>query len=455
VADVLLAARGRDGAAATLREYRDAGGYEALAALRDMAPADLIQRVRDSGLRGRGGAGFPSSVKWSSVPVGEQWDGGPKYLVCNADEMEPGTFKDRVLIEKNPHILIEGMILAGWAQGMSEGFIFIRREYFIPYDILERAIGEAREAGLLGTNVGGHGYAFDIHVHRSGGRYICGEETALLNAFEGRRPTPRAKPPYPAQRGLWGRPTTVHNVETLACVPGIARHGGEWFRKLALNPEGAGTKLYGGSGSIERPLLVERPIGTTLRSLLDEMGGVRGGRALLGVIPGGASTAFITPEHLDVPLDFDPLAKIGSRLGTGTFIVFSEDDCPVRGTLNLQRFFARESCGWCTPCRDGLPYGVWMLERFETGQATAEDLEALDRLYAEIGPNSFCAHAAGAAEPVKGLYAHFRPILEEHVRLGRCPYGERGAMARPEHAPSRRAISGVGETVTATEAIDA
>jgi NADH-quinone oxidoreductase subunit F len=314
------------------------------------------------------------------------------------------------------------MIIAAYAMEMSEGFVFIRREYFRQADILEQALADARAAGLLGEGIGGGAFSFDIHVHRSGGRYICGEETALLNAFEGRRATPRAKPPYPAVRGLWNRPTTVHNVETLACVPGIAAHGAEWFKGLARNPEGAGTKLYGGSGAVAKPACLERPIGTTLRELLDEMGGVSKGRKLLGVIPGGASTAFLTSEHLDVPMDFEPLEKAGSWLGTGTFIVFSEDDCPVRGTLNLQRFFARESCGFCTPCREGLPYGVWLLERLERGEGAREHLDLLDELYREIGPNSFCAHAAGAAEPVKGLYRNFRPILEEHVTAGGCPF---------------------------------
>jgi NADH-quinone oxidoreductase subunit F len=378
--------------------------------------------IKDSGLRGRGGAGFPSGLKWSFVPTGDKHDGGPKYLVCNFDEMEPGTFKDRVIAENNPHVLIEGMILAAYAMEMTDGFIFIRREYFPQARALETAIDEARRAGYLGNGVAGTKWSYDILVHRSGGRYICGEETALLNAFEGRRAQPRAKPPFPATKGLWGRPTTVHNVETLACVPGIVRNGAAWFKGLAKNPEGAGTKLYGGSGSIERPMCIERPIGTTLRELMAEMGGVRDGKKLLGVIPGGASTSFLTPEHLDVPLDFEPVAKVGSRLGTGTFIVFSEDDCPVRGVLNLQKFFARESCGFCTPCRDGLPFGVAILDRIENGRGTMADLDWLDDLYREIGPNSFCAHAAGAAEPVKGLYAHFRHVLEDHVRNGRCTF---------------------------------
>jgi NADH-quinone oxidoreductase subunit F len=431
--DVLLAAKGKNGAAAMLDEYRAVDGYKALdRAVKELKPAEMVQMVKDSGLRGRGGAGFPSGMKWSFVATGDKADGGPKYLVVNGDEMEPGTFKDRVIIEKNPHILIEGIITAAYAMEMTDGFIFIRREYFPQADLLEKAIDEARHAGLLGQSVLGTKWSFDIHVHRSGGRYICGEETALLNAFEGKRAQPRAKPPFPAVRGLWGRPTTVHNVETLACVPGIVRHGADWFKKLAKNPEGAGTKMYGGSGSVERPLCVERPIGTTLRELLDEMGGVRGGKKLLGVIPGGASTAFLTPTHLDVPLDFEPVAKVGSRMGTGTFIVFSEDDCPVRGTLNLQRFFARESCGFCTPCRDGLPLGVALLEKLEAGTATMGDLDWLDELFRNIGPNSFCAHAAGAAEPVRGLYTHFRDILESHVKHGCTFPGARTAKGARE-----------------------
>jgi NADH-quinone oxidoreductase subunit F len=437
---VLLAASADASRAATLREYRDAGGYKGLErALKALSPDDLIQMAKDSGLRGRGGAGFASGVKWGFMQSPAGRDGGPRYLVCNADEMEPGTFKDRVLIERNPHALIEGMALASYAMGMTEAYVFIRREYFEPTRRLEEALAEARREKLLGERLFGSAFGIDIHIHRSGGRYICGEETALLNAFEGRRANPRAKPPYPATHGLWGRPTTVHNVETLACVPGIVAHGAAWFKGLAKNPEGAGTKLYGGSGAVERPMCVERPIGTTLRELLAEMGGVKGGRKLLGVLPGGASTAFITPEHLDVPMDFDPLVKAGARLGTGTFIALSENDCPVRAMVNLQRFFARESCGFCTPCREGLPYGVWLLEKLERGDGTSEDLDLIEHLYREVGPNSFCAHAAGAAEPVAGLYKHFRGILEAHVSERGCPFshevagagaGARGGVAR-------------------------
>src|SRR5262245_40790537 len=285
---VLLAASGDPARAATLGEYRDAGGYRGLErALHELKPEELIQIAKDSELRGRGGAGFASGVKWSFMLAPEGRDGGGRYLVCNADEMEPGTFKDRVLMERNPHALIEGMVIASYAMSMTEAFIFIRREYFEQARRLETALDEARREKLLGERILGSDFSLDIHLHRSGGRYICGEETALLNAFEGRRANPRAKPPYPASHGLWGRPTTVHNVETLACVPGIVANGAAWFKGLAKNPEGAGTKLYGGSGAVERPLCIERPIGTTLRELLAEMGGVKGGRQLLGVIPGG------------------------------------------------------------------------------------------------------------------------------------------------------------------------
>ena len=422
--DVLLSVKaGANGAPASLDQYRAAGGYAGLArALKDFKSDDLIQMVKDSGLRGRGGAGFPSGMKWSFVPRGDKWDGGPKYLLCNADEMEPGTYKDRVLFEHNPHALIEGMLLAAYGMEMTEGFVFIRREYFRQADDFERSLHEARRAGLLGTNLLGTRFSFDIHVHRSGGRYICGEETALINAFEGKRATPRSKPPFPATKGLWGRPTTVHNVETLACVPGIVVNGADWFKKLAANPEGAGTKLYGGSGALERPACFERPSGTPLRQLIDDMGGVKDGKKLLAVIPGGASTAFLTADQIDVAMDYTPIEKLGSRLGTGTFIVFSEDDCPLKGTLNLQRFFARESCGFCTPCRDGLPVGVELLERIESGRGSASDIDQIDELYHYIGPNSFCALAAGAAEPIKGLIRHFRPLLEEHISSKGCPF---------------------------------
>ena len=421
--DVLLKARARNGAPASLDEYRATGGYAALVhALKDLKSDDMIQMVKDSGLRGRGGAGFPSGMKWSFVARGDQWDGGPKYLLCNADEMEPGTFKDRVIFEQNPHILIEGMVLAAYGMEMTDGFVFIRREYFRQADEFERVLDEARRAGLLGQRLLGTSFSFDIHMHRSGGRYICGEETALINAFEGKRAQPRSKPPFPATRGLWGRPTTVHNVETLACVPGIVANGPQWFKQLAANPEGAGTKLFGGSGALERPACIERPIGTPLRQLIDEMGGVKDGKQLLAVIPGGASTAFLPADQIDVAMDFAPVEKLGSRLGTGTFIVFSEDDCPVKGTLNLQRFFARESCGFCTPCRDGLPVGVEILERIERGHGSIADIDLLDELYAFIGPNSFCALATGAAEPIKGLIRHFRGVLEQHVASRGCPF---------------------------------
>ena len=424
--EVLLRAKGRNGAPATLAEYRAAGGYVALPrALKDMKPEEMIQTVKDSGLRGRGGAGFPAGLKWSFVPRGEKADGGPKYLLCNADEMEPGTFKDRYIFDLNPHILIEGIVLAAYAMEMTEGFVFIRREYFRQADDFDKALGEARQAGFLGANIAGGRYSFDIHVHRSGGRYICGEETGLISACEGRRANPRAKPPFPATKGLWGRPSTVHNVETLSCVPGIVEHGAQWFKSLAATPEGAGTKLFGGSGALESPKCIERPIGTPLRKLVEEMGGVRGGRKLLAVIPGGASTSFLTPEHLDIPMDFTAVEKAGSRLGTGTFIVFSEDDCPVKGTLNLQRFFARESCGWCTPCRDGLPYVVSILERIESGRGSLGDLDLLEEVYRVIGPNSFCALATGAVEPIRGLLTHFRAILEEHVAAKGCPFASR------------------------------
>ena len=420
--EVLLKAKAKNGRPASIDDYRAAGGYAGLTrALKDLKSDDLIEIVKQSGLRGRGGAGFPSGMKWGFVPRGEKWDGGPKYLLCNADEMEPGTFKDRVLFEQNPHALIEGMVLAAYGMEMTEGFVFVRREYFRQTDDFEKALLEARTAGMLGANIQGSRFSFDIHVHRSGGRYICGEETALINAFEGKRANPRSKPPFPATKGLWGRPTTVHNVETLACVPGIAANGAEWFKGLSAVPEGAGTKLFGGSGALASPQCIERPIGTPLRQLIDEMGGVRGGKKLLAVIPGGASTPFIPADQIDVPMDYAALEKIGSRLGTGTFIVFSEDDCPVHGTLNMQRFFARESCGFCTPCRDGLPYGVEILERIEQGRGVMSDIDLLDQLYAFIGPNSFCALAGGAAEPIKGLIRHFRPLLEEHVTSKGCP----------------------------------
>ncbi|HWI41361.1 MAG TPA: NADH-quinone oxidoreductase subunit NuoF [Verrucomicrobiae bacterium] len=404
--------------ALSLQEYQAGGGYRGLRrGLTGMTPEAVQQTVIDSGLRGRGGAGFPTGKKWSFVPRNLP---GPRYLICNCDEMEPGTYKDRVLLEKNPHTLVEGMVLACYALGVEHSFIFMRRGYEKAAAALRTAMGEAREKGFLGKNIAGSGYSLEIDLHLSAGRYICGEETALMNALEGKRPNPRSKPPYPAVQGLWKQPTVVNNVETLANIGFIIAEGADAFR-AAGTAGGAGTKLFCMSGHLKRTPCVELPIGVTLGSLIEETcGGMADGRKFKACIPGGASTPYFTAAHFDVPMDFDPVAKAGSRLGTGGVVVFDDRTCMVAATLNLIRFFARESCGWCTPCREGLPVVREILTRMEAGGGVAEDVEML-REHVKYLNYSFCALAPGAMGPVEGLLRHFEEEVLDHIRLGRCP----------------------------------
>jgi NADH-quinone oxidoreductase subunit F len=409
----------RPGVTAFLAEFQKTGGYEGLRQALKMTPAEVRDLVKASGLRGRGGAGFPTGVKWTFFPADQP---GEKYLVCNADEMEPGTYKDRELLLADPHQLIEGMLVAAFALQTPTAYIFIRYAYEECARNLERAIAEARAAGFLGQNILGSGFACDIHVHRSAGRYICGEETALLNALEGLRATPRSKPPFPAVRGLFGKPTTVNNVETLACVPHILVHGAEWFKGLAATEKGAGTKLYGLSGHLNRTPCLELPIGTTLREIVEEHGGgVWQGRRFKACLPGGASTPYLTAQHMDVAIDFEPIEAAGSRLGTAGVTVFDETTCMVAATLNLNNFFARESCGWCTPCRDGLPFVSWLLAKIERGEGTPEDIDTLQDQIRNITGTSFCALAQGAIGPLESLLRLFMDEIMDHIKLGRCP----------------------------------
>ncbi|HOX43010.1 MAG TPA: NADH-ubiquinone oxidoreductase-F iron-sulfur binding region domain-containing protein [Myxococcota bacterium] len=417
----VLFARRRPGQTVSLETYLQEGGYQALGgAVGKQAPAALRKLVLDSGLRGRGGAGFPTGQKWSFFPADAP---GPKYLVCNCDEMEPGTYKDRELLVADPHALVEGMALAAYALGVTHGYVFVRYDYEDVFRALERAVAEAHGAGFLGERILGTDFGFELHVHGSAGRYILGEETSLLNGLEGVRPNPRLRPPFPAQRGLFGRPTTVQNVETLCNVPHIALHGAEWFKGLALTPGEAGTKLFGLSGHLNRTECFELPMGVPLREVVEvHGGGVRQGRRFKACLPGGASTPYLTAAHLDVPMDFGNLDRAGSRLGTAGVTVFDERTCMVAATLNLLTFFARESCGWCTPCRDGLPYVCYLLERFERGQAGREELALLKAQPAFIN-QSFCALAQGAMGPLEGLLRHFEQELLDHVTRGGCPFG--------------------------------
>jgi NADH-quinone oxidoreductase subunit F len=413
----------REGRYRSLHEYSKTGGYRSLKRLADGLSAHDVQRlVKESGLRGRGGAGFPTGSKWSFVPMGSDAP-RPKYIVANADEMEPGTFKDRVLMEGDPHGLVEAMILAGYAVQAEVGFIFLRGEYHLSFQRLTQAIAEAYAEGHLGRTLPGTDFHFDLYLHASAGRYICGEETALLNALEGKRAIPRAKPPYPQTVGLWGQPTVVQNVETLYNLPHIVNHGSTWYHSLSRSKDG-GTKLYGMSGRVAHPGCWELPLGTTARELLEQhAGGMFDGFIFRGLLPGGASTAFLVEEHLDLPMDYSSIPPHLSRLGTGTMIVLDDRTCPVGFVLNLERFFARESCGWCTPCREGLPWVARILESFEEGRATHDDLTLLEMHAELLGPgHTFCALAPGAVEPLKSALKYFRDDFVRHIRLGQCPW---------------------------------
>ncbi len=331
--------------------------------------------------------------------------------------MEPGTFKDRLLLEQLPHLLIEGMIIAGFANHSRYGYIFLRGEYIEAAHALTLAIEEARQAGVLGGDIAGSGYDFDIAVHTGAGRYICGEETALINSLEGKRANPRAKPPFPGQSGAWGKPTVVNNVETLCNVPAVMQRGVDWYQKLSagLSKDG-GTKLYGISGLVERPGLWELPIGTRAREILERAGGMRTGHTLKTWLPGGGSTGFLLPEHLDLPMDFDTIGQYGSRMGTGLIAVVSQRQSIVSLLRNLEQFFARESCGWCTPCRDGLPWTVKILQALECGDGRPDDIQILEQHILGLGPTrTFCAHAPGAMMPLESALRYFRAEFEAGI----------------------------------------
>src|SRR6516162_2936650 len=367
-----------DGSFLDLGSYEQGGGYQAIRTVLSggMAPKAVTEEVKNANLRGRGDAGFQTGLKWSFVPLGKE-AANPTYLIVNADEMEPGTFKDRLLLERNPHQLIEGVIVAGFAIEADIAYIFLRGEYTLAAERLSRAIAEAYERHYLGKNILGSGYSLELYLHLSGGRYICGDETGLLNALEGKRANPRSKPPFPPVVGLFGKPTVVNNVETLSCVPHIINKGAAWFRGLGRTKD-AGTKLFGASGRVKRPGLWELPMGTTVREILEEhAGGMREGLRFRGLLPGGASTDFLTEQHLDVKMDFTEVQMAGSRMGTGTMIVLDDQTCPVGMVWNLERFFAQESCGWCTPCWAGLRWCERALRAIEEGRGQNGDIEKL------------------------------------------------------------------------------
>ena len=402
----------------TLADYEALDGFKGLKNALAKDPKEVGEMIKTANVRGRGGAGFNAGLKWTFMTPP---DGGVRYLICNADEMEPGTFKDRLLMERIPFQLIEGMLITAYAIGASVGYIFIRGEYVLAAERLQNAINECIANNLLGEGILGTGFNFELHVHTGAGRYICGEETALINCLEGRRANPRTKPPFPQVSGAWGRPTVVNNVETLNNMPAILLNGVEWYLSLP-NAKGKsttpGTEIMGCSGRVKDAGLWEVPFGYTARELIELAGGMQDGLTLKAWLPGGASTDFLTAsdEHLDLVMDFDPIMKAGSRLGTCLMMVVDETQDMVSLSRNLQQFFQRESCGWCTPCRDGLPWGVKILDAMENGQGQADDIDKLSELTRDLWlGKTFCAHAPGAMEPLMSALRYFRHEFEAKV----------------------------------------
>ena len=393
----------------TLDVYREHGGYRAWEKAQGMDPADIVSLVKDSGIRGRGGAGFPTGLKWSFLP---KPDGGPTYLVVNADESEPGTCKDIPLMMANPHVLIEGMAITAYAIRCNHAFIYLRGEVVHVYRRLLAAVREAREAGLLGTGLGPDGdYDLDITVHAGAGAYICGEETALLDSLEGRRGQPRLKPPFPAVAGLYARPTVVNNVESVASVPGIIGRGVDWFKAMGTE-KSTGHGIFSVSGHVANPGQFEAPLGITMRTLIDLAGGMRDGRRLKFWTPGGSSTPIFTEEHLDVPLDFDSVAAAGSMLGTRALQVFDETTSVVRVVRGWTDFYQHESCGKCTPCREGTFWMRQVMHRLEAGKGLPGDVDLLLDVAGNILGRSFCALGDAAATPIQSAIKYFRDEFE-------------------------------------------
>ena len=409
-----------DAAFATLEGYERQGGYKALRkVLKDVTPADVTELVKTAGLQGRGGAGFSTGLKWSFMP--EETD-KPKFLVCNADESEPGSFKDRILMERGPHQILEGILIAAWATGAEKTFLYVRGEYSHPADQVERAVAEAYEKGYLGAKVMGKRFQHDVVVQRGAGAYICGEETGLLESLEGKKGLPRKKPPFPAQYGAFGMPTTVNNVETFCHVPHIVNRGAEWFRSIGTE-KSPGTTVFGASGHVMRPGLFELPLGTPLDEIVFEhAGGVSNGRKVKGVIPGGLSMPVLPAHDLDVPMANEFLRERKTMLGTGGIIVMDHTTCMVRVSSVISYFFRDESCGQCTQCREGTGWINKIVERVERGAGDEEDLEILLDVAGKMEGQTICAFADAAAWPIQGMLRHFREDFEKHVRQSKCPF---------------------------------
>jgi len=414
---VLLKNLGKPGSH-TIANYLASGGYKAFSEALKMKPDNIIQMVKDSGLRGRGGAGFSTGLKWSFIPKDPTIQ---KYLCCNADEGEPGTFKDRGIIDHDPHLLIEGMAISCYAIGATKSYIYIRGEFVFGATRLQEAIDEAYAKGYLGKNILGSGFDLDMYVHRGFGAYICGEETALLESIEGYRAQPRKKPPFPALAGLYGKPTVINNVETLSCIPAIVEKGPEWFSKMgpAKSP---GPKIYCVSGHVRKPGLYELPMGTTAREIIyNHCGGMlKENRPLKAFIPGGVSAPMLMPSDLDTPLDFDSLAAKGTMLGSGAVVVMDTSTCMVKTALIINRFFSHESCGKCTPCRDGTPWLTKVLKRIENGEGVPGDLDLLDGICDNIFGRTFCPLGDGAVMALRGALKNFREEFKYHIDHKRC-----------------------------------
>ena len=414
---------GLDGKNWHLKDYEARGGYQALRTILGMHGAEgmtqdqVIATMKESGLRGRGGAGFPTGLKWSFMP--RQFP-GQKYLVCNSDEGEPGTCKDRDILEFNPHIVIEGMAIAAYAMGISVGYNYIHGEIFQTYDRFEEALEEARAAGYLGDKIMGSPFNFQLHAAHGFGAYICGEETALLESLEGKKGQPRFKPPFPASFGVYGKPTTINNTETFAAVPWIIRNGGPAYLACG-KPNNGGTKIFSVSGDVEHPGNYEVPMGTSFAKLLELAGGVRGGRQLKAVIPGGSSAPVLPASiMMDITMDYDAIAKAGSMLGSGAVIVMDDTRCMVKSLQRLSAFYMHESCGQCTPCREGTGWLWRIVDRLESGQGKAADMDLLDSVAENIMGRTICALGDAAAMPVRGMLKHFRPEFEHHITHKTC-----------------------------------
>ena len=405
----------------SLETYRQVGGYQALERVlgQPMPRADVIEEVKQSGLRGRGGAGFPPGVKWGFMP---RESPGQKYLICNSDESEPGTCKDRDILRYNPHAVIEGMVIAGYAMGATVGYNYMRGEFHHePLERMEQAIAEARRAGYLGRDILGSGVDFELYNHIGAGAYICGEESGLMESLEGKKGMPRFKPPFPAQVGIYGKPTTINNTETLASVPPIMRNGADWFRGLGVENSG-GEKIFSVSGHVARPGNYEVPMGTPFRDLLEMAGGVRRGHRLKAVIPGGSSTPVVPAETmLETTMDYDSIERAGSMLGSGAVVVMDETTDMVRMLARVSRFYYAESCGQCTPCREGAGWMYRAVRRIYEGRGTHADLEGLEDISTQVGGHTICAFGDAAAMPVQSFIRHFRHEFEHYIEHGRSP----------------------------------